>query len=252
MKQGEVFRTSSVSHKVMKKTVDVIIPSMKKQHAFECIETLKYIPFGIRLHFITEGKSWPEAVNIGIKESEGDVILIDDDIRLMPDTFKDFEKFYNRANIFGFKLLFPDGTIQHAGGFVRNNGGGLAIGHIGFKQPNNGKLNVPYYVCHVTASLTYIKRHVIEKLKGIAEDYEGYQFEDVDFSFRALKEGFRILFLPNEALHFESESKKNLPAFKMGLNLNYEELKRRFFKEPKFVELVESFPVLDEELVGDG
>lgn len=223
---------------------------MAKPHAFGCMETLKHLPFGIKLHFVTAGKSWAEAINIGLKESSGDVIIMDDDIRLKPETFGCLEKYYDKADIFGFKLLFDNGRIQHAGGFVKaDERGGYSIGHIGFNRDDSSRLNIPYYVCHCTASLLYIKRHVIEKLKGMATDYEGYQFEDVDFSFRALKEGFRILFLPSEAIHLESASKEHLPAFKMGMNINYEELKKRFLTDPAFVEKVTNYPVLDKDLI---
>lgn len=218
--------------------IDVIIPTMGKPHLIDCIKTLKYIPFGIKLHVVTEGKSWPEAINHGLDESTGDVILMDDDIRLTEDTFNDFDKYYDKADIFGFKLLFENGLIQHAGGFFKNGG----IGHIGWNNKDCGLFNTPYYCCHVTASLIYIKRNVIEKLKGMARDYEGYQFEDVDFSFRALKEGFKMMYLPNKAIHLESESKNTLPDFAEGFEKNYQEVKDRFLKDFEFVKEVESYP----------
>jgi len=218
--------------------VDVIIPSLGKGHFIDCIRSLKHISFGIKLHVVTEGNSWPEAINHGLSESTNDVILMDDDVRILPDTFKHLDKYYDEASMFGFKLLFGNGRIQHAGGFCKN----ASVGHIGWNCSDNEVFNEPYYCCHVTSSLVYIKREVVDKLQGMAKDYHGYQFEDVDFSFRAIKEGFKLLYLPGEAIHLESESKSKLPDFDRGFQKNYQELKNRFLSNDDFRQEVESYP----------
>jgi GT2 family glycosyltransferase len=163
---------------------------------------------------------------------------MDDDIRLSEDTFKYIEKHYDDADIFGFKLFYEDGTIQHAGGFCRDK----MLGHAGWKQRDNEVFNDPYYCCHVTTSLIYIKRSVLDKLKGMDTSYKGYQFEDVDFNFRALKAGFKLLYTPGPAIHLESASKSSLPDFKEGLDANYEEFCERFFNDDEFIKEVESYP----------
>ena len=216
--------------------VDVIIPSLGKSHAFDALKSLKHLPFGIRLHLVTEGNSWPKAINIGLSESTGDVLLMDDDVRILPDTFTDLNIYYDKADIFGFKLLFEDGRIQHAGGFSRDG----CLGHIGFGQYKG--FDVPYYTCHNTASLLYIKRHVVEKLMGMSMDFKGVQFEDVDFSFRALKEGFKILYIPNKALHLESQTKKESPEFNERMFENYNALRKRYFTDMSFLMEVEKYP----------
>jgi O-antigen biosynthesis protein len=219
--------------------VDVVIPSLQRPHAFRAIESLRHIPFGIRLHLVTAGKSWPEAINLGLKESTGDVILMDDDVVLNADTFSTVEKYYNDADIFGFKLLFPDGAIQHAGGFIR----GSQIGHLGFREPaDSPEFMVPRYVAHATTSLIYIKRHVLKKLGGMAENYPGMQFEDVDFNIRAIKAGFRILNLPQSAVHEQSASKQHLPDFQRKMAWNYKSLLQRHMGELATVELLASYP----------
>ena len=205
------------------RNVDVIIPSKGKLNLAPLIASLRYLPFDWRLHLILEGNTWPEAVNSGIAESKYDIVLMDDDVVLMPDTFKELNNDYKNADIFGFKLLFPDGSLQHAGGFIENG----KIGHRGFKEDAD-QYEKKEYVDHVTTSLCYIKRKVIKKLGGMATDYPGYQFEDVDFNIRAKRAGFKIRYLPQTAIHFESATKKQDPEFQDKLNLNYEEIKRRF------------------------
>lgn len=227
--------------------VDVVIPSLGKPHAFEALVSLQWLPFPIRLHVMREQTSWPAAVNAGLARSTGDVLLMDDDARVLPETFSGFEDIYPHADVFGFKLLYPDGRIQHAGGFVR----GRQVGHLGYGQPaNTPAFNEPSYVCHLTTSFIYLKRAVVEKLGGMATDYPGMQFEDVDFNFRALKAGFRLLYVPRPAIHLESASKKTLPGFQIGFNQNYHELVRRHLMDLPFVGELMSYPKpLAKELV---
>lgn len=224
----------------MSDPVEVIIPTLRKTHAFSCFDKLHNIPWPYKLHVITTGKTWAEAINIGLKQSDkkNDVILMDDDVFITPDTFKNVEAYYDDADIFGFKLLFPDGEIQHAGGIVRDEN----IGHIGFQKQDQGQFDQPQYVCHATTSLIYIKRHVLDSIEGMVEDIPGIQMEDVDFNFRALKAGFKILQLPGSAIHLQSASKRFIEGFDEKVGFAYAEIKKRHFADPAFVKTVQEYP----------
>lgn len=221
------------------KTVDVVIPTMGHPHIARSLATLRYVPWPIRLILVPEGKSWWEAVNIGFSEvNKNDVILMDDDVFLREGTFKFIDDLYGEADLFGFKLLYPDGkTIQHAGGVVRNG----AIFHQGMGQPKENH-NDPYFCCHVTTSLTYIKNSALRALGGMATDYPGMQYEDVDWSFRAINLGLKLLYTPGEAIHLESASKRMIPGYVQRFNENYMELRKRWFSEPEFVAAMEEYP----------
>jgi GT2 family glycosyltransferase len=216
--------------------VRIIIPSLGKKHILGCFDSLKHIPFDYQVDLVMEGNSWPQAINIGLSRSQGDVILMDDDARILPDTFKNWYEYYPKADIFGFKLLFDNGLIQHAGAKVVDG----QIEHIGYQQPASS-CSKPYYPCHVTTSLIYIKRKALDELQGMSTDYPGDQFEDVDFCFRAIQAGLKILYVPNPAIHLESATKRTLADFPAKMALNYAELKRRFFT-PKLLPILASFP----------
>jgi GT2 family glycosyltransferase len=224
----------------MIQNVDIIIPTLRKTHAFSCFENLTHVPWPFRLHVITTGKTWAQAINIGLKKTDpkNDVVLMDDDVFIGPDTLKSVEGHFNDADIFGFKLVFPNGQIQHAGGLVR----GGDIGHIAFGEDDHGQVDKPMYVCHATTSLIYIKRHVIDELKGMAEDIPGVQMEDVDFNFRALKKGFKILYLPTKAVHIQSASKRFIDQFDEKVSLAYAEIKNRHFTDKEFLRSTEEYP----------
>lgn len=222
--------------------VDLIIPTLNKPHSKLCLEYLSHYYFVGKHIFVNEGKNWPTAINIGLSRTDktSDVVLMDDDIFLMPNSFSYVSAYYNDADIFGFKLLFTDGTIQHAGGVF--SGGN--VGHRFFREPDNGQADKRCYLAHVTTSLIYIKREVIEKIGGMAEDYPGEQMEDVDFCLRALKAGFKIMYLPSPAVHLESATKREMPHFNIKMAQNMVELRRRHFQDQEFMKKIESYPVM--------
>jgi GT2 family glycosyltransferase len=214
--------------------VDLIIPTLGKPHLLRALASLRYLPFPVKPHIIYEAQSWPEAINQGLADSTGDVLLMDDDVELLPDTFNNFDS--EAADILGFKLLFPDETVQHAGVFV-NMGG---VGHLGFKLPST-EFNYSQRVPAVTASLMYIHKEVIAEIAPMVQ-WPGFQFEDTDFCFRALKAGFTIVSTPATAIHHESQTKKLLPDFEAKMQLNMEKLAAIHFKDDLFIYKLMSYP----------
>lgn len=236
--------------------VNVIVPTLRKYHAFTLLESLHYIPFPIHLILESEGSNWAQAINNGLKKinSQGDVLLIDDDVELFEHTFFFLKNAYDKADIFGFKLLFPNGKVQHGGGVAfhveQSPDDQVSFTHIGFHESNSFNPDVIFnkkmYVCHVTASLMYIKRPVINSLKGMHE-FDGQQFEDVDFSMRALKNGYKIMYLPGEAVHSESATKSQESDFMDRLGLSLRQLIDKhelFYGKNEFAtSLVKDYPI---------
>lgn len=218
--------------------VDLIVPTLKRKGYEKSIETAReYMPFDLTIHEAVDGKSWPEAVNLALEKTTNDVILMDDDVEILPNTFKGFWKYYPSADIFGFKLCFPNGLIQHGGAWVE----GRNIGHLGHSEPDEGQCDKPLYVCHVTASLMYITRPVVDDLKRMSV-WDGAQFEDVDFNFRALKKGYKVLYLPMKAIHRETATKRNDPLIHQKMNMNYMRLRHLYMADADFLKVLEAYP----------
>ena len=108
------------------------------------------------------------------------------------------------ADLVGAKLLYPDGTVQHAG--------------VGFAPPGNGvhvfqgvpgdhpAVNRKRFMQCVTGACLLLRRQLFLELDGFDEGFiNGY--EDVDFCLRAQAAGKKILYTPESALvHFEETS----------------------------------------------
>jgi GT2 family glycosyltransferase len=135
-----------------------------------------------------------------------DVLITNSDIEMLSDCIKNlYQCAYSDENIgiVGGKLLFPDGTIQHAGAFLNVSGCGQHIGagvdintSILFKERKEME--------YCTGALFYIKNDVLCKIKGFDERFFMY-FEEVSFCYDARKYGFKTIFEPSAtAIHYEA------------------------------------------------
>lgn len=220
--------------------VDVVIPTRGGQTLARAVESLTFLPFPIRLHVIV-GKPFIEAVNEGLYRARGDVLLMDDDVVLLPDTFRRFSRTYESADAFGFKLVFPDGRIQHAGGFLR----GMSAGHLGYGQQDHSLFDTPYYVAHATSALVYYKRDTYKQVGFYDEAYTSGPLSDLDYSLRILRAGMHIRYLPYTAIH--DEKPKDAPEKRRQITQNLTTLQQKHLIDADFRHLAESFP---KEVIG--
>jgi GT2 family glycosyltransferase/Flp pilus assembly protein TadD len=112
----------------------------------------------------------------------------------------------------GSKLLFPDGTIQHAGIAIiedRKLPDPLVARHLYYRQPSDlPEANVPRQYQALTAACLLIRKDAFDEVKGFDEGYwNGY--EDVDLCFKLRERGWRLIYQPeSDVIHFESQSGK--------------------------------------------
>lgn len=209
--------------------IDVVMPTLGMQ-GNRTIESLKYLPKPYSQCLTSNAPGWSNAVNQCLKKRGPghDVLIIDDDAELLPDTFKGYRDWYPKADIFGFKLLYsepgPDkvmrdgrhvsGDLQHDGGWVTwdDNQGALA-GHI-FNDSD-----LLSTVSYVTASICLIKSHVIDQL-GDLNVWPGAHWEDVAYCARAWAAGLQVAYVPNAGIHRETQTKKHDPRFMLKFRLN--------------------------------
>jgi GT2 family glycosyltransferase len=109
----------------------------------------------------------------------------------------------------GPKLLFDDGSLQHAGLFFEAGPGGEWYnnhywkGFPRFHPPAQAVRPVP----GVTGALLCLRRHVFEALGGVCTDYVVGDYEDSDLCLRLRAAGGEISYVPDaELYHFERQS----------------------------------------------
>ena len=108
----------------------------------------------------------------------------------------------------GIKLLYGDGTIQHAGIFWNCNNLGICqgVGHLHFKEKNR---DLPAsIVLGVTGAFLMMRTADFKKIGGFDERFK-YCFEDVVLCKRIRDLGMQIVCNNAvEAIHYESQTRK--------------------------------------------
>lgn len=109
-----------------------------------------------------------------------------------------------RIGAVGGKLLYPDGTIQHAGMEFDETGNGAHV----FRKvsANFPEANFKAYVPAVTFACVALRHDVFERFK-LSEEFKE-ECQDPDFCLRLGEAGFRVLFNPEcEIVHLECSSR---------------------------------------------
>lgn len=151
--------------------------------------------------------------NLGVLQSTGrHIVLLNDDVQVKSANWLEqlvAPLLESDVGMTGARLLYSDGTLQHGG----HN---YAHGHIAHTYYySDGSQPGPFYslvinreASGVTAACAAIRRDVFEEVGGLCELLPG-NFNDVDFSLKIGKEGYRILWLANvELYHFEAKTRQ--------------------------------------------
>ena len=154
--------------------------------------------------------SFSKTVNRGMKISNpnNDILLLNNDM-LALTSFEYFEYFMRQndnVGIIGCKLLYKNGTIQHAG-MVRMR---LIkrFRHIyKYRNYNHPPTTIPKKYIAVTGACHYIKRNLIDKIGYFDEDFI-LSYEDVDYCINAQANGFEVWYIPDVIMtHYESATR---------------------------------------------
>jgi GT2 family glycosyltransferase len=150
--------------------------------------------------------------NQGLRVGTGDVlVLLNQDTAVQAGWLKALVKAVvsdPTCGIAGGKALYPDGRIQHAGGYVDERGCGS---HYGYRQRDEGQFEQVQDVDYVTGATLAISREAFEVIGGLDEGFGRAYYEDVDWCYRAKGAGFRVVYTPHAVLvHKESSAAADL------------------------------------------
>ena len=112
--------------------------------------------------------------------------------------------------VVGSKLLYPDGTIQHAGVItvddVENNNP-LNPWHVYHRLDGSlPKTNIPREYPAVTGACLLTRKSLFERLDGFDPVFFN-GFEGVDYCYKVGAAGYKIVYEPKSvAIHYESQS----------------------------------------------
>ena len=167
-----------------------------------------------RVDLVPEPFNFSRMCNRGARLARGDALLfLNNDIEVIePDWLTEMVEClaYSSVGIVGAKLLYPKGTIQHAGVVI---GLGEAAGHWYVDADANepgpmGRLAVRQTIGAVTGACMLVTRPCFQAVGGFDEDVFPIAYNDVDLCMRARHVGFRTIWTPFATLyHHESASR---------------------------------------------
>jgi glycosyltransferase involved in cell wall biosynthesis len=153
-----------------------------------------------------------DKINQGVASSSGDyVVLLNDDIRVKSRNWIEcMLGFCQLAGVgaVGPKLLFPDGSIQHAGVVILSG----CPGHAYYGWPGDSMgyalgAGVSRNYIAVTGACLMTPRRVFDCVGGFDRRF-ALNYNDVDYCLRIRDLGFRSVYAANvELIHFEGVSK---------------------------------------------
>jgi GT2 family glycosyltransferase len=162
---------------------------------------------GVRLVRLPRNRGYAGGMNVGLKAARGEIFIpLNDDTIIPPAMVREQIQPLLRdpkVAIVGCKILFPDRkTIQHAGGAILPNG---LTRHFGYKEEDLGQWDEPREVDYVTGCSVAIPRRIFEQFGLLDDHYFPAYYEEVDFSAKVVKAGYKIVYQPGAFLyHLES------------------------------------------------
>jgi GT2 family glycosyltransferase len=148
--------------------------------------------------------------NRGAEAAQGDVLIFlnNDTLPLsgwLPPLLRIFRD-KPEAGAVGGKLVYPDGTLQEAGGVIFSDGSGCNFGKHD-KAANAPLYNFMREVDYCSGALLATRRALFMELGGFDTRFKPAYYEDTDYCFSLREKGYRVYYQPETVIvHFEGAS----------------------------------------------
>ncbi len=105
----------------------------------------------------------------------------------------------------GSKLVYPDGTLQEAGGIIWKDASGWNFGSR--QNPAKPEFNYVKEADYISGAAIMIRRDLWDEIGGFDERFVPAYYEDTDLAFEVRAHGYRVMYQPlSVVVHFEGVS----------------------------------------------
>jgi GT2 family glycosyltransferase len=153
-----------------------------------------------------ENMGFIKACNQGAGKARGEYLLfLNNDTQVMPgwlDAIVSILDSDPSVGAVGSKLLYPDGSLQEAGGIIWRDASGWNYGR--GDNPEKPEYNFLRDVDYCSGACLAIRKSIFNELGGFDELYFPAYYEDTDLCFGVRKKGYRVVYQPKcKVIHFE-------------------------------------------------
>lgn len=150
-----------------------------------------------------------QGIRLALENGANHILLLNNDVEITrPSWLEELSNVLEsdpQIGIVGCKLLYPNGTIQHAGGVIT-----LRVPfHRGEGEKECGQYDKVEFVDYVTGAALLIKSDVIRRIGLLDEGFSPLYFEDTDWCVRARLYGYKVVYTPNSTLIHNCGSSSN-------------------------------------------
>jgi O-antigen biosynthesis protein len=157
--------------------------------------------------------NWAAMNNAGARAANGEILLFlnnDTDV-IEPNWLCELATHAKRTEVgaAGAKLLYADGTVQHAGIWLGPAGRVRHLLRLSDRREEGylGQLSLTRNLSAVTGACFAIRRDLFLEMSGFDESFP-VSYNDIDLCLRLIQRGYRIVWTPHaELLHLESASR---------------------------------------------
>lgn len=147
--------------------------------------------------------------NNAAKYAKGEYILfLNNDTQVQANWLKPLVELIEKdatIGMVGSKLIYPDGTLQEAGGIIWGNGNAWNYGN--GQNPANPEFNYVKEVDYISGAAIMIRTSLWKEIGGFDEYFAPAYCEDSDLAFEVRKHGYKLMYQPlSVVVHFEGKS----------------------------------------------
>jgi len=173
----------------------------------ETANQLKNIP-NLTIVRNKENQGFVESCNNGARHGKGKYLLfLNNDTVVTENWLPPLLDLIKKEDVggVGAKLVYPDGTLQEAGGIIWNDASGWNYGR--GDHPEKSQYNYVRDVDYCSGAALLVKRDLFEKVGKFDCQFKPGYYEDTDLCFSIRELGYRILYQPlSVVVHFEGIS----------------------------------------------
>jgi GT2 family glycosyltransferase len=164
---------------------------------------------GVRFHRQEKNGGFIQSCNTGGAMSKGRyVLMLNNDTRVVDEWLDELINsfaLFPKAGLIGSKMLYPDGSLQEAGGILWRDGGAWNYGRN--DDPNSPRYCFARQVDYISGCSLVLKKEIWDELGGFDLHYMPAYAEDADLCQRVISRGLEVWFQPrSRVVHYEGKT----------------------------------------------